>query len=76
MTPYTKVRRLILQAIMKRKTGITTFELAKKLRMPMHCISGRVSELCSGDKPRVRDSGNVRKNPDSGVYCKVWEVVG
>lgn len=65
-------RRSVLRMIENSgNQGITTFDIAKKLMMPINCISGRVTEL--NDVGIVMDSGRRGVNP-SGKRAILWIV--
>jgi len=49
--------------------GITTIGISNALRLPINCISGRVTELA--DKGHVKDSGRRGINP-SGKPAILW----
>jgi hypothetical protein len=59
--------------IIRRSGGATGFEVAEALGLPLHCVSGRITDLC-GERGGwvVEDSGLRRVNPGSGKSCIVW----
>ena len=52
------------------KRGKTTAEVAYLLGLPMHSVSGRITEL--KDLRLIGDSNNKRVNPASGKEITVW----
>ena len=63
-------QRRVLKAI--QAAPRTLAEIASALNVPINCVSGRVRELCQAGA--VEDSGQRRKNPDSGKANIVWQA--
>jgi len=63
-------RQEVYSVIASRSEGMALFEVAKALRWPVHCVSGRITEL--SEAGYIEDSGKRRDNPDSGKAAIVW----
>jgi hypothetical protein len=50
--------------------GLTLFELVDKLKWPINCISGRVTELCK--MGLIMDSGIRHVNPATNKKAILW----
>lgn len=71
-----KRRRFEAFRIIRRrfKRGIASFEIANLLGVPLHWVSGRLTELKNEDGVIV-ETGETRINPDSGRPCAVVKPV-
>lgn len=67
-----KKRRAIFETIAEHVEGLTLFEIEEILGWGINCVSGRVTELHGARL--VRDSGQRRINPKSGVAGIVWQM--
>lgn len=66
-------RRLaVLEVLEAVPAGLPLFEIAKRLGRPVHCVSGRLTELA--DARIIEDSGSIAVNPESGKAATVWRV--
>ena len=63
-------RQQVYSVIASRPEGMALFEVAKALRWPVHCVSGRITEL--REAGYIEDSGKRRVNPDSGKAAIVY----
>lgn len=64
-------REQVFQAISQSFGGLTNWEIAERLHLPINCITGRVNELYKAGK--LMQSG-VRLNRKTGKNNTVWTI--
>jgi predicted transcriptional regulator len=62
----------VFYTIRDYRYGMTLFEIAEKMNLPINQVSGRVSELQK--LGFVQDSGGKRINPKTGKKGTVWTI--
>lgn len=65
-------RRAVLEAIASEPNGLALFQVADRLRLPMHSCSGRITELARDGF--IEDSGERSVNPFTSKAAIVWRV--
>ena len=63
------VKKAKVFKVIKTTKGATLYEIARSLRWPINCVTGRVSEL--RESGSVINSGKTKKNP-TGVRAIIW----
>lgn len=66
-------QREVLSVIQRSPCGLALFEISESLGWPLHCVSGRVTEL--KDVGLVQDSGKREYNRKTDRYATVWSIV-
>lgn len=66
-------RQQVFKTLKKFKFGATAFQIAKHLNWPLHCVSGRLSELNLDQK--IFKTSKRLINPKTKVFCIVWQAL-
>jgi len=65
-------RAFILRCLAEQP--LTVFEIAARLGVSHHTISGRFTDLAKDQK--IEPTGECRRHPNSGLPCTIWRLKG